>query len=253
MSGPHPASAQLRDLLCPSFANGAALDDSPRTIGASGTLESGTMPAYYAPFCGPKRDGLGITNYNGIIGTHIDPEFKSATKPNNGGMMYRGTDFRSGRKLSALVDGTSSVPVVCETRESRFTSWYDGTMNWVVAARHSDPQNPSVALNTPISTKSFGLRIDAGGPLLPGSDRFMIGSDGTTKTGGHALNVGPSPATPTAVYLPSAALSDPDISSAPPGRLWGPSSVHRDGLVNHVFADGHVVAISDGIDANMYL
>jgi type II secretory pathway pseudopilin PulG len=250
--GRRVASAQIRHLLCPSFANGASLDDSPRTIGASGTLEAGTLPAYYAPFCGPKRDGLGITNYNGIISTHIDPAFKSAAKPNNGGMLFRGADFWSGRKVAALVDGTSKVPLVCETRERRFSSWYDGTMNWVVAARHSDPANPSTALSVPVSAASVRSPISIGGPPLP-PDRLIVGTDGTPKTGGHALNVGPSPATPTAVYLPAAALNDPDISSAPPGRLWGPSSMHRNGLVNHVFADGHVVAISDQIDPNMYL
>ena len=48
-------------------------------------------------------------------------------------------------------------------------------------------------------------------------------------------------------------LSEPDISNIPPGRLWGPSSQHAGGIVNHVFADAHVEGISDQIDANVYL
>jgi len=36
-------------------------------------------------------------------------------------------------------------------------------------------------------------------------------------------------------------------------RLWGPSSNHAGGIVNHVFCDGHVDGLSDSMDPNVYL
>jgi hypothetical protein len=84
-------------------------------------------------------------------------------------------------------------------------------------------------------------------------DRWCVGTDGTSSTGGTAINYGPTPEHSTAIYLQTGSLSDPDISKIPPGRLWDPSSQHAGGIVNHVFADAHVEAISDQIDANVYL
>jgi type II secretory pathway pseudopilin PulG len=252
-TSPHWSLAQPRELQCPSFTDGSAVDVSPRTIGGPGILETGTLHPNYPAQFGSNTNQIGITNYHAIAGTHIDQTTKSVSNPNNGGMKFRGVTLGAGLFDRDLPDGASKVPLVCETRERRFSSWYDGTMNWVVAARHSDPANPSAALAAPATLLTESIVLgEVGGTHLP-AGRLIIGTDGTPKTGGHALNVGPSPSTPTAVYLPTAALSDPDISSTPPGRLWGPSSMHRTGLVNHVFGDGHVVAISDQIDANMYL
>jgi prepilin-type processing-associated H-X9-DG protein len=120
-------------------------------------------------------------------------------------------------------------------------------MNWVVAARHSNPS----AGTTPIVPASNSVTGKINGQPVDG--RWVIGTDGTSATGGSALNYGPTAANPTAVYLPTGALSDPDISGTPPGRLWGPSSEHRGGIVNHLFADGHVEGIVDTIDPNLYL
>jgi len=86
-----------------------------------------------------------------------------------------------------------------------------------------------------------------------GGDRWTIGTNDTPATCGTALNYGPTAEHPTTVYLPTGSLADLDISASPPGRLWGPSSQHAGGIVNHVFADVHVDGISDQIDANVYL
>jgi hypothetical protein len=86
-----------------------------------------------------------------------------------------------------------------------------------------------------------------------GGNRWTIGTDGTSATGGTALNYGPTAKHPTAVFLPTGSFVDSDISKIPPGRLWGPSSQHAGGIVNHVYADAHVEAISDQIDPNVYL
>jgi hypothetical protein len=275
-AAPHCATVELSQFQCPDFTGPTTVDTSPRTLGvAGGATETGTLPPNYANYDwrqNPQvwRVGIAVTNYNAILGTHIDEAGMPATAPapgrpavqyppksaslpnsNNGGMRFRpnpGGPFDIGNKLAALTDGTSRVPLVAETCERRFSSWYDGTMNWVVAARHSDPKDGT----TPITPATMGgLKPTVGGQIT--RDRWAIGTDGTPSTGGTALNYGPTAEHPTAVYLPTGSLSDPDISGIAPGRLWGPSSQHAGGIVNHAFADAHVEGISDGIDPNVYL
>ena len=200
--------------------------------------------------------GFAITNYNSILGTQIDdlgPEtayrLKSASlaSSNNGPMEFRGKDFNHGFRFADFTDGTAFAPVFCETRERRFASWYDGTMNWVVAARHSNPPEGTIAIRG--ANKTTDAIVN--GQSLTG--RWCIGTDGTSATGGVALNYGPTRDHPTLVCLPTAALADPDIGWITPGRVWGASSEHGDGMVNHGFADGHVARINDGIEPNVYL
>jgi len=259
-SAQHAATVQLSVFRCPSFSGGPVLDAAPRTIGApSGPIETGSIPPNYLTAIATANGaaGIAITNYNAFLGTHIDdvgpavPPYplRSASLPNsnNGGMKFRGAAYDQGFRLADFTDGLRNVPLLAETRERRFSSWYDGTMNWVVAARHSSPAAGATAITGANNTTTS---VVYGQPL---QGRWSIGTDGTSATGGVALNYGPSAENPTAVYLPTGALSDPDISSIPPGRLWGPSSQHSGGLVNHLFGDAHVEGIADGIDANVYL
>jgi prepilin-type processing-associated H-X9-DG protein len=238
--------------ICPSSSGGHFLDDSPRTAGSPrGVVETGMLPPNYKSTRGDK---FAITNYNAMLGTHIDiaadkdfPARSASLKnSNNGAMSFRGKSFDRGRTLAACTDGTSRTVLIAETRERRFSSWYDGTMNWVTAARHSNPNAGTTAITPANNTSAVqyaGNRLGC----------WVIGTDGTTATGGTALNYGPTRATPTAVYLPTAALADPDISGIAPGRLWGPSSEHSGRIVNHGWADGHVSAIRDDVDPNVYL
>jgi type II secretory pathway pseudopilin PulG len=261
---PHIATQQIDLLRCPSFSGDPVVDTSPRTAGGplgTGTaIETGTVPPNYVGGIATANGatGIAITNYNAILGTHIDDigpavapySLKSASVPNsnNGGMLFRprnGAPFDIGLKLADITDGLSKTLLVAETRERRFSSWYDGTMNWVVGARHSDPKTGT----TPITAAAFHTP----GNAPPMARRLAIGTDGTPATGGTALNCGPTANDPTIVYLPTGSLTDPDISGIPPGRLWGPSSEHQGGMVNHVFADAHVEAIPDSIDPNVYL
>jgi hypothetical protein len=34
---------------------------------------------------------------------------------------------------------------------------------------------------------------------------------------------------------------------------WGPSSEHADGVVSHVFGDGHTMGVTDAVDAHIHL
>ena len=267
---PHCATVQLKAFICPSFAGDPVIDTSSRTPGSatSGAVESGVCPANYVPAAGNAAgvnmgQGLGITNYNAMAGTHLDsvgpaqgtfPALKSLSLPtsNNGGMKFRantGGPFDIGTKLAGLTDGASKTPLAAETRERRLSSWYDGTFNWVVGARHSQPTAGTTA------TVGANYTTTATVNSQPLRGRVSIGSDGTPNTGGAALNYGPTSASPTAICLPAAACVDPDLNTTAPnvGRLWGPSSNHAGGIVNHVYGDAHVEGLNDGIDPNVYL
>jgi prepilin-type N-terminal cleavage/methylation domain-containing protein len=256
----HAATVQLKAFICPSFSGDVTLDSSMHVPGNSGTstVETGTIPPNYTLALYTSTNGatgIALTNYNAVLGTHIDvtavPPYvansASAPNSNNGAMKFRGTTFDQGFKIAALTDGTSKTPLAAETREKRLASWYDGTFNWVAAARHSVASAGTQAITAANNTKTGTVN----GQTISG--RWSIGTDGTTNSGGTALNYGPSTTTPLAVYLPQNACKDPLLTNAAPGRLWGPSSNHAGGIVNHVFGDAHVEGITDGIDPNVYL
>ncbi|HEY2883268.1 MAG TPA: DUF1559 domain-containing protein [Pirellulales bacterium] len=248
-ANPHCATVRLNAFVCPSFSGDGNLDNSGRATGSASVVETGTIPQNYNGAISSSNGGTGvaITNYNAMLGTHIDPNASgtfpparsaSLTNSNNGGMKFRGTAFDQGFKLAALTDGTSKTPVAAETRERRFASWYDGTANWVCAARMGSTTGGIVS---PACSQST---------VAPTTGRWVINT-----SGGTGMNFGPSTTTPQAVWLPSAAIADPDFAgaNAAPGRLWGPSSNHSGGIVNHVFGDAHVEGLTDGMDANAYL
>ena len=161
-------------------------------------------------------------------------------------MSFRGTSFDQGRKLAGLSDGASKTPLAGETKEKRLASWYDGTCNWLVAARHGN--NTGAAVNPPANNTTTG---NVNGLNVNG--KWVVGSNGQTTNGaGHGINVGPSPTTPQAIFLPKAyGVADPVMTAY--DRLWGPSSDHAGGIVQHVYGDAHVEGITDGIDPNVYL
>jgi hypothetical protein len=150
---------------------------------ATGDVETGGPIANYdVPLAkAAGAAGIALTNYQAILGTHIDdigpavPPYplKSASLPNsnNGAMLFRGIGFDIGRMLAAITDGTSKTPVVAETRERRLSSWYDGTFNWLVAARHSKPNDGTKAITAANKTTKGiinGLQVD---------NRWTVGTD----------------------------------------------------------------------------
>jgi hypothetical protein len=116
-------------------------------------------------------------------------------------------------------------------------------------------------IRLPVAIVGYSLVTgDAPKPGLSVGGHWVVGSNGTNAPAGcgHALNVGPSATTSQTIYMPRAGpsvldpnLYDPNKSNY--DRLWGPSSDHAGGIVNHVYGDGHIEGISDTIDANVYL
>jgi hypothetical protein len=114
-----------------------------------------------------------------------------------------------------ICDGTSQTLLATESREQNIASWFDGQATWVTA-----------------------LRMD----VLPGpDDKFEEDRAGypIVAAGSTALNV------ENRLELPP--LTGNYV------RRWGPSSEHDGGVVNHVFVDGHVVAMLEDIDSYIYL
>jgi len=254
-TNPHASTVTIKGFVCPSFAGDATVGSDPLiTTGAS----------LSAPFTGAYGSTApGLTNYSALAGTHFaqtpgqtQPASKLLSDPstNNGAMQYRGSAFDQGRKLAALTDGTSKVPVCAETKERLTSAWYDGSLNWLMAARHGNDtgtaSNPAAQLvlnGTPNVTVNGTTATN--GRLVIGSTGIASGTSGF----GHALNVGPSAPYPACRYIPAGVYTAPGPMQGVPFRAWGPSSDHSGGIVNHVFGDGHVQGINDGIDPNMYL
>jgi prepilin-type N-terminal cleavage/methylation domain-containing protein len=251
---PHVSTVQLKAFLCPSFS-GDPIVDLSATVAATATSPGNGQPVttYTSLSTLNGATGIGLTNYMAMLGTHIDPtatgpsggtKSASSTASNNGAMTFRGTSFDQGRKLAGLTDGASKTPLAGETKEKRLSSWYDGTANWLCGARHGNLTG--VLVNPPASSTTTG---NVNGLNVNG--KWVVGSNGTTTNGaGHAINVGPSPTTPQAVYMPTGSVSDPNITYP---RMWGPSSDHAGGIVQHVYGDAHVEGLTDGIDPNVYL
>jgi prepilin-type N-terminal cleavage/methylation domain-containing protein len=272
VSTPHVSTVQLKQFLCPSFAGDPVIDTSAALTTSTTTPVTGDLPAPLRTLAtgavgtNGGAAGIAITNYMAMAGTHIygrevgetsgtAPNLSgiAATAANDGSMLWRGTTFDVGRKLAALEgDGTSKVPMVAESRERRYSSWYSGACNWLVAARHGGTSGTAFAqaVCTASSTAASLNGEPIAGHLIVGTNTNPT-SGITPADAGSSLNWGPGSTNTNATYMPAGVCTqDPDFTVE---RCWGPSSNHAGGIVNHVFGDGHVDGISDSIDPNMYL
>src|SRR5262249_14109592 len=163
----------------------------------------------------PPSQGVAITNYNAMLGTHVDTTpnggfpASSASLPNsnNGAMKFRPNNrgpFDIGYKLANFVDGASKTPLAAETRERRFSSWYDGTFNWVVGARCAT--NTGAMLVQPAMLAPAGMQVN--GQNVQG--RWIIGNTGVPgNSAGTALNAGPSASATQLIYMAQGNCADP--------------------------------------------
>src|SRR5207302_323975 len=87
-----------------------------------------------APGAGEKsfKGQVAPTCYKAMVGTHM---FKGMPL-GNGGMMLAGI---GGLRVDDFPDGTAKTILVAESKECGYASWYDGTLNWLVA---NDPNQP---------------------------------------------------------------------------------------------------------------
>lgn len=222
-------STKIPAFVCPSFPGEDEVDSFgsiPKSKVATGN--------YVA---------LAATHYRSSPNNHLESESPNAAGPNaggkdctnaaycgNGGLPFPGVVGgkiqRRGLSIQALSKGTTHTTVIAESREETLTSWYSGLASYVVAA-----------MPPPNGTDPAGLESASG--QFAWSCKNVANCD-------TALNKGdPRRNNPNKYYQP--------VSPHGGGpRIWGPSSRHP-GVVIHGYADGHVEAINDDIDADVYL
>lgn len=220
----HAACVPLAALICPSWSGDQFTNDGTTIdVGPSAGAPRGWGAPEYAnvdsstPGRGARsRKGkVAPTNYKPIVGTHL----RNGVPIENGGMIVTAVHGMHGVTDGAFTDGTSRTLLLAETRESGYASWYDGTLNWLVA---NDPNQP------PPGTADKPPWTGAVSALNRGYDPKVLGS---------------------VPYLKGTLTANAPLNDV----WWGPSSEHRGGIVNHLYADGCVIGITDEIDSELYL
>jgi competence protein ComGC len=179
-----------------------------------------------SPFAGaPEFVAIGPksvvgSNYVALSATHLDcmlgdPSGPDHTPPN--GVIVPGPEIVS---LKSIVGKKSMTLILAETREQNYTSWYDGSVGWVVAA-------------DAVSIK----------PVIDVSGRLHVAANGQT-----SLNLRPSSNTNHRPYLPASLHGNITID-----WNWGPSSEHAAASIVHGLCDGSVRAITEDIDTTLYI
>jgi prepilin-type N-terminal cleavage/methylation domain-containing protein len=233
---------KISTLVCPSFPGE---DDHATT----------DIPGFPAVSVGTGKAATG--NYMAIASTHQIgttkhlesgyPSSAAATAKNcalgttycgNGGLPFPGMIGspakvqKVGLNIVSLQDGTSKVPMICESREELISSWYSGAASYVVGAWPGDGASNKQPLGKQASTTT-------GAPWYWNC----------TSPCDHALNKGDPKATSTTLYYIASAAMNPHAGAA---RNFGPSSRHP-GVVIHGYGDGHTEGINDTIDPTAYL
>jgi hypothetical protein len=220
-SQPELGCMSIRLLICPTASGGDRVDNS------QSEYQSYAMPQ--------GKEALARINYMAFAASHFKNDQGLAELYDDGssyGLVGNGmfpfptapSNLNHGISFKDNPDGTSQTVMLCETREAAYAAWIDGQATWVVGAWQGPSQVP-------------GEKSAADGMLgWPDSD-----TDSRATIGLNPL------ANPSEVYLTAARYG------AGHDRLWGPSSEHEGGVVNHVFADAHVQSLAPSIDRNLYL
>lgn len=203
----------------------------------SGSAEFGGTAIRQVSRCdveGGSVSGCAVRNYTATTATHLAcltaTTADSTAEPPNGVIVPPlgwkaqddGRTTPMGIRFKDITDGSSKTLMAAETREPLFSAWYDGTLNYVVAA---DPNGPAPAKEN-------------------GANHYWH-FDGVGET---ALNVGP-------ISNNRHSYRYPKNFTNGGGETWdwGPSSEHSGGVVIHLYADGGVRNVTDDIDPTLYL
>jgi hypothetical protein len=206
---------------CPSWSGDPNMADRDGLLSTQWSTTGGSEEFFAKP-----------TNYYCTAGTH----FKTATELVENGILVSADKRRGGMRQGAIKDGISKTILVCESKEENYNCWYDGQVTWVTGL---------------ITDKQADL--EAGGSSGD-NDGDGVSDDLNDPTAGWttALNVGPQTAAEEAAGTNFYCAISPPYQSGASGRAWGPSSDHSGGVVMHVFADDHIEAISEQIEAKVY-
>jgi prepilin-type N-terminal cleavage/methylation domain-containing protein len=214
-SGVHISQDPIPFLKCPTFSGGFYAD---------------TGGDVYKTY-----DRPGLSNYNCMPGTH----WKSATEvEENGVIVSRAATKEAGARTFSqddIGDGTSKTILLCESKEEVYAAWIDGQAMWTTAfpAMYDGvAQQQEFTSITDIDPED-GVDDIIGDTWSSGVNYGQDTDSDDTST-----------ATDATYYASNAPFTPP--------RGWGPSSQHRNGVVLHVFADGHTAIVTDDIEPSIY-
>lgn len=236
-ANPFIFNVKIQTLICPSFPGED--DHSPSDFtGPINAFTTGTGKIATGNYV-----AIAATHFLGTT-KHLESGYPTAsaqtsskncaqgtTYCGNGGLPFPGQAVggkvqKTGLTMVNLQDGSSKVPMICESREEKVTSWYSGLASFVVASW------PSTGSKSPTGTA----------PNTNGQSFWQC-----TGTCDHALNKGDAKSTSVTLYYITAAAA-----SWNQDRNWGPSSRHP-GVVIHGYGDGHTEAVNDTIDPTAYI
>jgi prepilin-type N-terminal cleavage/methylation domain-containing protein len=241
-TNPYIFAQKINTLVCPSFPGED--DHAVADFTATWTANNGTQKVATGNYMAiASTHFLGSTKHleSGYPTTAGTTQGKNCatgtTYCGNGGLPFPGVTGASpntkvqktGLNIVSLQDGTTKVPMICESKEEIFSSWYSGAASYVVASWPGDGaagKNPK------------GVQPTTNGPVYWGC---TTGCD-------HALNKGDRKATSTTLYYIGTAAVNPHLQT----RNWGPSSQHP-GVVIHGYGDGHTEGINDTVDPTVYI
>ncbi len=204
------------EFKCPSFGGEDHSEDN--MLGGVTTPYTGDYKSAVSNYV-----SLGASRRKSLWGTNAsDPDLQfqgGDTHPN--GIMYPG----SKTSIDDITDGTSNTFLICETRESTRSTWYEGATAAVVGLV-GDPKFEA----TDNKDATYGVPINAKTNL----NRCWQDDDKSTW------------------YDEGNYVKSPDGSAGASGWIHGPSSEHP-AVVNHVMADASVKSVSEGMDPVLYM
>jgi hypothetical protein len=193
--GRHLSEIPLPFLRCPSYS-GSAL---------SKASDYGIMSPH-------------VSNYTATTATHV---YKDTVIED--GVIVSRVESPAGLTIADISDGASETVLITETREEKYSSWYDGATSWVLGFHPS----------------TFPLEFNAGARHADGyPNKSVLNSD--------KINLNrPRHDSKFAAAMPA------NVFGGRSDRVWAASSFHN-GLTIHSFVDTHTRAIADDIDPTLY-
>jgi prepilin-type N-terminal cleavage/methylation domain-containing protein len=264
----HFSTIDLDQVRCPSFAGDPASTAAQlaTVYGRVGSDGSSPMPM---PAPNPPWSTI-TTNYKGMAATHIgclgSPSTLSTLvsltppggEPPNGILIPPSDKLTQGVSIRQIVDGTSKTIAIAESKEQKYSSWYDGSACWVTAIPlGKDGTAGSIGGGsnlTPPQPQKF-TRSVAGSTIVTNFwDFARDGSNNYTTGPVTALNFGPKTDNNVLFvgrYNNAFGISIPGDGA---GKVeWGPSSDHSGGIIMHAWGDAHVSGLTEDIDPMLYM
>ncbi len=252
----HFSTIDLDQVRCPSFSGDA--------IVPIGTLP-GWDRCHYEDSMFPDKPtmngpsapwGVVTTNYKAMAATHfgclqeppplgpvIDAQY--AERP-NGVIVPPDNKSSQGTAVRAIIDGMSKTIVVVESKEQRFSSWFDGTASYVTAV--------------PLGASSLIAQMAVTNKQAIQPKRVIGGASGGSSITTYFWQFDPNSGAQTALNFGSntelkyynLGATFPVCNPTLTNWEFGPSSDHS-GIVLHAFGDAHVQGIDEAIDPTVYI